>query len=128
MKIALLLAVALAAIGANAQPARLVLLNAASTAVQVQSEDRSTAAVIQPNMAAYVTFNQPQWLTLGQKTYRYDTMPVQRLRRKGKEIVLQLQPNASLYLMPAGTGAPVSKPPSQPTGFPIRPNRKFDMR
>ena len=128
MKNTLLLALALTAIGVNAQPARLLLVNAGTTVVQVQAEDRSIRATIQPGTAAEVTFYQPQWLRSGQKAYRYDTKPVQRLRRKGKEIVLQLEPNAGLYLMPAGTTAPGSKPPAQPKGFPIRPSRTFDMK
>jgi hypothetical protein len=49
MKTALLLALALTAIGANAQTARLLLLNAASDVIQVQDDGRAVVAVIQPN-------------------------------------------------------------------------------
>ena len=127
MKIALLLALALTAIGVHAQTAQLLFLNAGITVVQVQADDRSIAAQLQPNTAATVSFNQPQWLRSGQKAYRYDTKPVLELRKKGKEIVLQFGPNASLYLMPRGTSVPGSAPP-QPKGFPIRPSKTFDIK
>lgn len=128
MKIAPLLALALTAISAHSQTASLLLLNDGVTVVQVQADDRSIRANIQPNAGATVTFNQPQWLRTGQKAYRYDTKPVLELKRRGKEIVLQFGPNANLYLMPRETSVPGSTPPSQPKGFPIRPSRTFDMR
>jgi hypothetical protein len=128
MKITLLLALALTAIGANAQTEKVLLLNAASMAIQIQADDRSVVATIQPNTGAAVRINRPQWMRAGEKGYRYNTLPVQRLQRKGKEIVLQLGPDATLYLMPPGTKVPGSKPPSQPKGFPIRPDKIFNVR
>jgi hypothetical protein len=127
MKAALLLALALTATGASAQTARLLLLNAGSEVIQVQDDGRAVVAVIQPGANATVSFNQPQWMRMGKKGYRYNTLPVMRLKRKGKDIVLQLGPNETLYLMPPGTSVPGSKPPSQPKGFPIRPDRVFNL-
>jgi hypothetical protein len=128
MKIALFVALALVAGGAKAETAKVLLLNAGTTVIQVQADDRSVVAAIQPSTGATVKFNQPQWMRLGEKGYRYNTLPVQRLNRKGKEIVLQLGPGTTLYLMPPGTTVPGSRPPAQPAGFPIRPNKIFDLR
>jgi hypothetical protein len=128
MKLALLLTLALTAIGANAQTAKVVLLNAGNTAIQFQADDRSVVATIQPNEGATVMFDQPQWMIVGRKGYRYNTPAVQRLKAKGKEIVLQLGPNATLYLMPPGTTVPGVNPPAQPKGFPIRPDRAVTIR
>jgi apolipoprotein N-acyltransferase len=128
MKIALFMALALAAGGAHAETAKVLLLNAGTMVIQVQADDRSVVAAIQPGTGATVKFNQPQWMRIGEKGYRYNTLPVMRLQRKGKEIVLQLGQGATLYLMHAGTTLPGSRPPPQPAGFPIRPNKIFSLR
>lgn len=128
MKYTFFLAFALTALGAHAQVVPVLMLNAASTPLRVQGEHRTVATDIAPMMSATVIFNRPQWMTLGQKVYRYNTLSVQHLHNKGKNIVLQFGPDAKLYLLPSGTTVPESPPPPQPKGFPIRPDRVATVR
>lgn len=128
MKIALLLALALTTLGANAQIAKVLMLNAASMPLKVQGDDRSVATPISPGAGATVVFNRPQWMAYNSKVYRYHTLSVQRLHSKGKKIVLQFGPDAVIYLMPAGTTVPGLPPPPQPKGFPIRPDKATTVR
>lgn len=126
-KHALILALALTAVGAHAQIVRVLMLNAAGTPLRVQGTDRAVFIDIAPNSGMEVVFNRPHWMTLKQKVYRYNTLSVQRLHNQGKKIVLQVGPDATIYLMPAGTTVPESPPP-QPKGFPIRPDKMVTVK
>lgn len=128
MKIALLLTLALSVFGVQAQTAQVILLNATQGPVQVLADDRKVAADIAPGGVASVTFIKLQWMQRGMKAYRYNTTTIQRLKRKGQDVVLQLGPNASLYLMPRENSVAGDKPPAQPKGFPIRPDRTYTLR
>lgn len=128
LRVALLLALALAAGAAHAQIVRVLMLNTASTPLRVQGIDRTVFTDIAPNAGAEVIFNRPHWMTLGRKVYRYNTLAVQRLHNKGRSIVLQFAPDGTIYLLPTGTSAPELPPPPQPKGFPLKPDKVVTVK
>jgi hypothetical protein len=124
----LVLVLALSAIGVQAQTTALLLINAGPAPIQVQRDDRSVMAELAPGTSATVSFSGFQWIRRGNTAYRYNTSNVQRLKRKGQTIVLQLDAKAGLFLMTPDHGAAVAVPPAQPKGFPLRPDRTFALR
>lgn len=123
----LILALALAAVAVQAQTA-LLLINAGPAPIQVQRDDRSVMADIAPGGSAAVTFSKLQWIKRGNTAYRFNVINVQRLKRKGRNIVLQFDAKARMYLMSPEQGPVLAAPPEQPKGFPVHPDRTFVLR
>ena len=122
----LILSLALAA-AVQAQTA-LLLINAGPAPIQVQRDDRSVMADIAPGASANVNFSKLQWIKRGNTAYRFNVINVQRLKRKGRNIVLQFDAKARMYLMSPEQGPVVAAPPEQPKGFPVHPDRTFVLR
>jgi hypothetical protein len=113
---------------AQAQTTALLLINAGPAPIQVLKEDRSVLADVAPGASANVTFSKLQWIRRGSTTYRFNVLEVQRLKRKGRNIVLQFDAKAHMYLMSPENSPAVAPPPAQPKGLPLRPDRTFVMR
>ena len=121
------LALALACAAAQAQTA-LLLINAGPAPIQVQRDDRTVLADIAPGASATVSFSKLQWIRRGNTAYRFNVLSVQRLKRKGRNIVLQFDAKARMHLMSPDQGPVVAVPPVQPRGFPVHPDRTFVLR
>jgi hypothetical protein len=122
-----LLLLASCSVASQAQTS-VLLINAGAAPLQVQRDDRSVMANVAPGNSATVTFSDFQWIQRGNMAYRYNTRNVQKLRNKGKNIVLQFDAKARMYLMPPQGGPGVASPPEQPKGFPLGPDRTFVLR
>jgi hypothetical protein len=85
-------------------------------------------ADIVPGGSANVTFSKLQWIRRGNTAYRFNVIAVQRLKRQGRNLVLQFDAKAQMHLMPPDNGPAPATPPAQPKGFPVRPDRTFVLR
>jgi hypothetical protein len=121
------LSLALSCAAVQAQTA-LLLINAGPASIQVQRDDRSVMADIAPGGSATVSFSKLQWIRRSNTAYRFNVIDVQRLKRKGRNIVLQFDTKARMYLMSPDNGPVPTVPPPQPKGFPVRPDRTFVLR
>ena len=65
-----------------------------------------------------------QWIRSGTEARRYNVPKT--LFRAG--LRLQAETDGKLYLVPQETAFPASPLPKQPSGFPLEPTRKVDLR
>jgi hypothetical protein len=124
--LALLLSIGPALVGA-VEPT-VLLVNATQTDVSVEVSAGEPVQEVLPGESKSVAVRQLRWLRFGQEAHRYNLNPVKTLAaRSGKQLVLQAQSDGRLYLLPMGSSGPTAKPPPQPRGFPLKPNRSTDL-
>ena len=115
------------ALGGAIEPT-VLLVNATQTDVSVEVSAGEQVHEVLPGESKSVAVRQLRWLRFGQEAHRYNLNPVKTLAaRSANPLVLQAQPDGRLYLLPMGSSVPTAKPPPQPKGFPLKPNRSADL-
>lgn len=86
---------------------------------------------IAPGTSAEVTLRGTQWIDFGMIAHRYEFGLVNpgspTYAPPEEQLLVQVENDGRLYIVPAGSAFPVTPLPEQPSGFPVSPAEKVDL-
>ena len=124
--IRVLLACTLAATAsvALAQTASIEIFNNTAADLCVDGTSQRDCKPIRSRQTGQVSIRLEQWIRSGTEARRYNVPKT--LFKSG--LRLQAEADGRLYLIPQEMPFPASPLPKQPSGFPLEPTRKVDLR
>ena len=124
LRVFLACALALATPIALAQSAAVEIFNNTAVDLCVDVTSQRDCKQIRSRQAGQVSIRLEQWIRSGSEARRYNVPKT--LFKPG--LRLQAEADGRLYLISQETPFPASPLPKQPSGFPLEPTRKVDLR
>ena len=121
-----LLVAGVGAVRADQKSLSATLHNNSKADLCVERAPRECTQIL-PGESARVVLRSEQWITFGIVDLLYLLpLDVSNALQKG-ELLIQVEGDGRMFLLPSGATPPVKTLPQQPRGFPLAPTRRVDL-